>query len=91
MIIGAWDTATAGGGGATIRKIAAMSTLCRRFRPDINVNIDGVEDSWIASKLPVSSYPDLEFRKSHIVESVPDLDPCIYCTNFGHFQKIIRI
>jgi len=82
----AWDTAAAGGGGATIRHIEAMTVLCKRFRPDISVNIDGVEDSWIASKLPVSSYPDVEFRKSHIVESVPALDPCIL-HQFWTFSK----
>ena len=82
----AWQVEAAGGGGATIRRIAAMSALCRQFRPDISIPIDGVEDFWISSKLPESSYPDLEFRKNHILESVPAADPCIL-HQFWTFSK----
>ena len=72
----AWKPKSAGGGGATIRKIGSMITLCKLFNNPDNVD---AEDVWIADHMNLvgMSYPDIEFRKNHIMESMHVHSPVI--------------
>ena len=70
-----WSEGTAGGGGATVRRIAAMIDLCRVHRADPNVQFDGTEDIWFSDR--VTNYPDISFRCTYMMESVHVEDPYI--------------
>jgi len=71
----AWQTGTPGGGGATVRRIAAMIDMCKTHRPDPSVGIPPLEDAWVAERTRV--FPDFEFRRQHLMESIPVNDPVI--------------
>jgi len=71
----AWKCDAAGGGGATVRRVDAMIELCRTHRPDPSLDIPSLEDAWISERTP--SFPSLEFRNSHIMESIPSTNPII--------------
>jgi hypothetical protein len=76
----AWKQSSPGGGGATIRNISSLKFLCRLYNPmpETDMNSDA-EDSWISDHMTLlsMSYPDIEFRKNHIMESMPAEDPVI--------------
>lgn len=71
----AWRTHAAGGGGATVRRVAAMIELCKKHRPDPTIDVPPLEDAWIAER--TDSFPDFEFRRAHLMESIPANDPVI--------------
>ncbi len=71
----AWRTDAAGGGGATVRRVAAMIELCKKHRPDPSTDIPPLEDAWVAER--AISYPNFEFRRAHLMESVPTEDPVV--------------
>lgn len=70
-----WQSAHAGGGGATIRRVVFMIELCQTHRPDPTLDlIEGVEDFWISSR--TATYPDLAVRMQ-LMESIPAYDPYV--------------
>jgi hypothetical protein len=71
----AWRTAAAGGGGATVRRVAAMIELCKKHRPDPAINIPPLEDAWVAER--TLSFPDFVFRREHLMESIPAENPIV--------------
>ena len=71
----AWRSHAAGGGGATVRRVAAMIELCKKHRPDPTIDVPPLEDAWIAEH--THSFPDFEFRRAHLMESIPTNDPVI--------------
>jgi len=71
----AWRTHAAGGGGATVRRVAAMIELCKKHRPDPTIDVPPLEDAWIAER--TNSFPDFSFRREHLMESIPANDPVI--------------
>jgi len=76
-----WKPNLPGGGGSTVRNVAQMIELCRKYRPQPALQpMTETEDSWIAEKLavePEMNFPDLEFRRAHIMESMPAANPVI--------------
>lgn len=68
-----WNPDAAGGGGATVRRIAAMIELCSVHRVDPNQPFDGTEDSWLSER--VQSYPPLAFRQEYLMESIHVEEP----------------
>ena len=75
----AWDPTKPGGGGATIRRITSMITLCKKYNPYKTLELDCAEDCWLSEKLMESSgeYPSFEFRRDHSMENIPAEDPII--------------
>jgi hypothetical protein len=75
----AWKSQHPGGGGSTIRHVKTMIDICKKFRPDPTQDLKDNEDSWIADRIVEtnSPYPDLEFRKNHIMESIPSQNPVV--------------
>jgi hypothetical protein len=71
----AWRSEAAGGGGATVRNVEAMIRLCRTYRPDPTKDIPPLEDAWVAER--TTSFPSFEFRKSHLMESIPSENPVV--------------
>jgi hypothetical protein len=71
----AWRSHAAGGGGATVRRVAAMIELCKKHRPDPTIDVPPLEDAWIAER--TLSFPDFEFRRAHLMESIPAVNPVI--------------
>ena len=71
----AWRSEAAGGGGATVRRVAAMIDLCQTHRPDPPAGVPPLEDAWIAERTTV--FPDFPFRRAHLMESIPTEDPII--------------
>lgn len=70
-----WDKLQAGGGGATIRRVSYMIDLCKKYRPDISIQNESNEDSWISDK--TITFPSIETRTEFSMESVPADDPYI--------------
>ena len=70
-----WEKEAAGGGGATMRRLEYMIKLCKEHRPNLEIPINGAEDSWISEK--TVTYPSLEFRESFLMESVPAINPYV--------------
>jgi len=68
-----WEKDAAGGGGASIRRVAYMVALCRKHRPDPSVPLDCNEDSWCSIR--TTEFPPLAFRTEFSMESVPADDP----------------
>ena len=71
----AWRSDAAGGGGATVRRVEAMIEMCITHRPDPLVGIPSLEDAWVAERTRV--FPPFEFRRAHLMESVPAENPVI--------------
>ncbi len=71
----AWRCHDAGGGGATVRRVAAMIELCKKHRPDPTIDVPPLEDAWIAER--TISFPNFEFRRTHLMESVPTENPVV--------------
>ena len=71
----AWRCEAAGGGGATVRRVKAMIELCQTHRPDPTTSVPPLEDAWVAERTAV--FPPFEFRRAHLMESVPTEDPVI--------------
>jgi hypothetical protein len=70
-----WCQESAGGGGATIRRVQKMIEICKAERDDPLAPCKEGEDSWIADR--VQDFPSLDFRSAHIMESMPAEDPVI--------------
>lgn len=70
----AWKTGYAGGGGATVRRVADMINICSLYKYE-NDN----EDSWLADRIHDTGLylPPLDFRANMIMESMPVNDPYI--------------
>ena len=76
----AWRQDLPGGGGATIRNIHSLRSLCLLYNPTPNTSTDlDAEDGWLSVRVQELGmvYPSLSFRKSHIMESMPAEDPMI--------------
>jgi hypothetical protein len=71
----AWKSDAPGGGGATVRRVEAMYEMCRTHRPQPDIDVPHLEDAWVAEH--TQSFPDFEFRRRHLMESIPVNDPVI--------------
>jgi hypothetical protein len=88
----AWTQIMPGGSGSTIRCVERMIELCKLYRPSPKLTdvING-EDVWFSNKIIELGwkYPDIEFRKKTILESIPTADPYIvhqFWTYFDAFK-----
>jgi hypothetical protein len=70
-----WCAHRAGGGGATIRHVQKMIEVCKENRSDPLVPCIDCEDSWMSDR--IQDFPSLDFRRAHIMESMPAEDPVI--------------
>jgi len=89
-----WKSHMPGGGGSTVRNVKQMIELCKKYRPDPKILLTETEDAWIAEKLafePAMSFPDLEFRRAHIMESMPADNPIVlhqFWTFVHQYQQV---
>jgi len=70
-----WKKDAAGGGGASIRRVAYMIELCKTHRPNPGEPVNSNEDSWISEK--TVNFPDIDFRTEFSMESAPAQDPYV--------------
>jgi hypothetical protein len=70
-----WNKEAAGGGGATIRNIQAMITMCKTHRPCPDEPFLETEDVWCCEHTTV--FPSFDIRSNYIMESVHVEDPTI--------------
>jgi hypothetical protein len=88
-----WRSHRAGGGGATIRRVQKMIEVCKANRSDPLVPCIDCEDSWMSDR--IQDFPSLDFRRAHIMESMPAEDPIIvhqfwtFLNNY-HIQDRVR-
>lgn len=83
----AWKLSYAGGGGATVRKVADMIRIC-----ETNTNHGEAEDSWFADRIIENGawIPPLPFRAEMIMESLPSHNPVIihqFWTYLDHYFR----
>lgn len=87
-----WKPMLPGGSGSTIRNVKRLQELCKINRPNpLHDNGVNAEDAWFSEKIVESNwnYPDINFRKSTIMESIPTSDPYIihqFWTYFDSFR-----
>ena len=74
-----WRPEYAGGGGATVRNVKRLYELCKKYRPEPDINEDICEDVWFCDKMLETNgfIPPFNFRKKYIMENVPSKDPYI--------------
>jgi hypothetical protein len=84
-----WNPNAAGGGGATVRRVAAMIELCRTYQTNPNGICNEAEDIWISNR--VITYPPLEFRQNYLMESIVMIDPYIVHQFWTFLDQYIRL
>ena len=74
----AWNEEAAGGGGATVRKVATMLDICSKHQYHGDPAKEG-EDIWFCNKIIEDGYEikDIEFRATRIMESLSTDDPVL--------------
>lgn len=67
-----WYPQSPGGGGLTVRKISSMIELCRKHRPNLDVDLVGSQDCWLSDKTVEDEldFPRLEFRTEYLMENI---------------------
>jgi hypothetical protein len=100
-----WEPQSPGGGGITVRNIAAMITICQKEMKEGN-KCSGPEDCWIGTNILKHGYvvPPLEFRIQKFLENGPSpLQPIgvhqfwTFVSNFGlntnreFFEKYVKM
>lgn len=72
-----WTLKTPGGGGVTIRNVKAVSTHCKKMKPDTEKDLHTAQDAWLSDTCYEQNepFPDLQFRATHIMENLPVPDP----------------
>ena len=77
----AWNQGDPGGGGATVRRVAKMIEICRRWRPNpAVVDCPIAEDGWINDRIKeCGTWPNLPIRATTFMETLLSQDP--YCVH----------
>jgi len=77
----AWMQDAPGGGGATVRRIAKMIEICKRYRPNPAIEDCPIsEDGWISDKIKeCGEWPSLIIRSTTFMETLLSNDP--YCVH----------
>jgi hypothetical protein len=67
-----WQPERPGGGGLTVRKISSMIELCRKHRPNLEVDLCGSQDCWLSDKTQEDEldFPRLDMRTSYLMENM---------------------
>jgi hypothetical protein len=74
----AWNQEDPGGGGATVRRIAKMIEICRRYRPDPSIDCPIPEDGWINEKIKECGvWPDKVTRATTFMETLLNSNPYV--------------
>jgi hypothetical protein len=92
----AWNEEAPGGGGATVRKVASMLDICRKHQYHGDTGKEA-EDTWFSNRVAEGGYKilDLEFRATHIMESLSVDDPVLvhqfwtFLSTQGSFDEIV--
>lgn len=67
-----WQPEQPGGGGLTVRKNSSMIELCRKYRPNLNEDLNCSQDCWLALRTldEELDFPRLEFRMQYLMENI---------------------
>lgn len=87
----AWNQEDPGGGGATVRRIAKMIEICRRWRPDPSISCPIPEDGWINEKIKeCGTWPNKEIRGITFMETLLNNDPYVIHQTWSFTDVLLK-
>ena len=87
----AWNQEDPGGGGATVRRVAKMIEICRRWRPDPSVPCAIAEDGWINEKIKeCGTWPDKIIRSTTFMETLLHNNPYVVHQTWSFTDVLLK-
>ena len=87
----AWNQEDPGGGGATVRRIAKMIEICRRWRPDPSIDCPIPEDGWINEKIKeCGEWPDKVIRGTTFMETLLINNPYVVHQTWSFTDVVLQ-
>ena len=87
----AWKQEDPGGGGATVRRVAKMIEICRRWRPDPSVDCPISEDGWINEKIiECGTWPHVGIRGTVFMETLLQNNPYVVHQTWSFTDVVLK-
>ena len=87
----AWNQEDPGGGGATVRRVAKMIEICRRWRPDPSVPCAIPEDGWINEKIKeCGTWPNKIIRSTTFMETLLHNNPFVVHQTWSFTDVLLK-
>jgi hypothetical protein len=87
----AWKQADPGGGGATVRRLAKMIEICRRWRPDPSIDCPIPEDGWINEKIiECGTWPEIGIRATVFMETLLQNNPYVVHQTWSFTDVVLK-
>jgi hypothetical protein len=87
----AWKQEDPGGGGATVRRVAKMIEICRRWRPDPSIDCPISEDGWINEKIiECGTWPEVSIRATVFMETLLQNNPYVVHQTWSFTDVVLK-
>ena len=87
----AWKQEDPGGGGATVRRVAKMIEICRRWRPDPSIDCPLSEDGWINEKIiECGTWPHVGIRGTVFMETLLQNNPYVVHQTWSFTDVVLK-
>jgi hypothetical protein len=87
----AWNQEDPGGGGATVRRVAKMIEICRRWRPDPTIDCPIPEDGWINEKIKeCGTWPNKIIRSTTFMETLLHNNPYVVHQTWSFTDVLLK-
>ena len=87
----AWNQEDPGGGGATVRRVAKMIEICRRWRPDPTIDCPIPEDGWINEKIKeCGTWPNKLIRSTTFMETLLHNNPYVVHQTWSFTDVLLK-
>lgn len=87
----AWKQEDPGGGGATVRRVAKMIEICRRWRPDPSIDCPISEDGWINEKIiECGTWPHVGIRGTVFMETLLQNNPYVVHQTWSFTDVVLK-
>jgi len=87
----AWKQEDPGGGGATVRRVAKMIEICRRWRPDPSIDCPISEDGWINEKIiECGTWPEVGIRGTVFMETLLQNNPYVVHQTWSFTDVVLK-
>jgi hypothetical protein len=87
----AWNQEDPGGGGATVRRVAKMIEICKRWRPDPSISCPISEDGWINEKIKeCGTWPNKIIRSTTFMETLLHENPYVVHQTWSFTDVLLK-
>lgn len=87
----AWKQEDPGGGGATVRRVAKMIEICRRWRPNPSIDCPISEDGWINEKIiECGTWPEVGIRATVFMETLLQNNPYVVHQTWSFTDVVLK-